>query len=133
MENEPIYLQLENGEVEATPDNTSIFTFIGKTALQEDLSKYDHVFFAEEDETDQDGPSAGEDERRVRVAYIFRGHPVFEELMGLLLERNYPAHLNMREVSSYDRKAFKQHIKYRAKAEAEDLPDYLPDDWEGAA
>lgn len=109
MEDEPaIYFELENGELAATPDNTTLFTHIGELAM------YDHVFVVTNEEES-------------RGAYIFRTSNVFEQIVPYLFEHDYPMHLNLRDIADCDRDAYEHYLE----KELQEIPEFfVPGDWE---
>ena len=109
MEQEPsMNISFPDGfEFEAKPDNTVLFTFMGKLAL------YDHVFFIR-------------DEEKGQGSYLFNLHSSYEEVKGYMLENGYPAHINMQEVAECDMNAFDHMLHNDAEAE---LESGVPDDW----
>jgi len=109
MEQEPsMHIGFPDGvEFEATRDNTILFTFMGRLAL------YNHVFFIR-------------DEEKGQGSYLFNLHPSFNEVSEYMLENNYPAHINMREVAQCDVDAFSSMIHKDAVSE---LENGVPGDW----
>jgi hypothetical protein len=109
MEQEPGFkLSLADGrELEATRDNTTLFTFIGK------LSLYDHVFFL----TDQE---------RNMGTYLFNVNPMFDEVQDYMITNDYPAHINLRDVAQCDIDAFDKMVSTDV---AIDLEGGIPEDW----
>lgn len=107
MENEPSFIaQFEGGqEIEATRDNTTLFTHIGRLAL------YDHVFIVL-------------DEEENRGSYIFQINPAFEGIADFMIANEYPMHLNLREVADCDLEAYDGMIKGMVG----DI-DTLPPEW----
>jgi hypothetical protein len=90
----------------ATPENSTLYSFVGHLAI------YDHAFFVKDEEE-----GAG--------FYIFNQHPSFDEMAQHMMENDYPAHLNLRQVAECDILAFDGMV---AK-EADDLDGGIPDDW----
>ena len=89
-------------------DNTSLFTHLGELAM------YDHVFFVRNEE--EDG---------FRGTYLFRQAQGFKEIVEFMAEHEYPAHLNMLEVSDSDRQAW-ENFMYKDLRSL----DSLPDEWD---
>jgi len=92
------------GEFEATPENTSLFSYAGKLAI------YDHVFFVRNND---------------KGIYLFNQHPVFADVADYIIENDYPMHLFLRNVAQCDIDAFNQMVH----SEASDLDKGVPDDW----
>ena len=101
-------LQLPSGEFRATPENTTLFTFLGRLAC------YDHIFLQTGDE----------DERTITGTYVFNQHSVFEEMAAFVVEHDYPMVLNRIEVPDCDLNAFNSMIHQNTN----DI-DHVPDDW----
>lgn len=106
MEDEPVIrVNFGEYEFEATPDNTTLFRFVGQLAL------YNHVFMVTRPEE-----STG--------AYLFNQHPYYKEFEEYIIENNYPLHDNLRDVAQCDIDAFDNMIKQEL-----DGLDHVPDDW----
>jgi len=99
-------------EFEATPDNTSLYTFIGN------LASRNHVFIETED---SDKPNT------VIGTYVFSVHPSYQPLMKHLIENEYPVHMNLRSVAPTDENAYQKLID-QAVAGEEDF-ETIPEDW----
>lgn len=98
-------LKTENGEeIEASRENTALYTFIGKAAL------YNHVFVAVDDENG---------------IYTFQDSPHFMEMARFAINNEFPLHLNLFEVQDCDREAYEKYIGQLTF----DLEDYPPQDW----
>lgn len=78
-------------KIEASRDNTSLFTFLGRAA-------FNHVFVI----TDQE---VGEG------IYIFPFHEGFDEIAERLQAQRYPQHLNMVDVPDCDRIAYEKSVQ----------------------
>lgn len=97
-----------NGEkFKPTPENTTLYTFAGQ-------AMFNHVFLQLNKEGEE-----------VSGAYIFAPSEAFNALARLVIEKDYPMVLNMREVPECDQRAF-------FNANLEDLAsmDSFPEDWE---
>lgn len=103
-------LDLQGSEFEATPENTTLFTFLGRIAC------YSHVFI-------QTGP---EDDEVMVGTYVFASHPVYENMAQFMAEYGYPMHTNLREVADCDVNAYDRMISQQTN----DL-DHIPDEWLG--
>jgi len=107
MEEEPVIrVSFGESEFEATPDNTTLFRFVGKLAL------YNHVFMLTDPEE-----STG--------AYLFNQHPYYAEFEEYMITNKYPLHDNLRDVAQCDLDAFENMVKENLK----DIEDYPPEDW----
>lgn len=90
---EPLRLTVNGEEFEATPLNTSMFTFAGEAAM------YDHVFLITNEE--QEPP-------RYLGAYVFKTlqQEAYQALAQHIKKHKYPQHLNMLIAPQCDRDAF---------------------------
>ena len=109
---ENIILKMNGEDFESTPDNTSLFNFIGE------LASRDHVFI-------QTG--VGDLPHIMVGTYVFKPHPVYERLAAHLVENGYPMHLNLRRIPQSDEKAYNDMID-RA-VEGQSAGDFIPDGW----
>ena len=113
---EPFMRMTVNGrEHDATPSNTALYHHLGEAAL------YNHIFTFVEVEM-------GEGKTRKVGAYIFQRlmpdvHAFMAEYMG---ENMYPAHINLREASEMDVRAFEGQVHALAEGE---LNAGVPTDW----
>lgn len=104
-----IRLRTDSGALELTPENSSLFLFLGRLAC------YSHVF-VETGETD-DGKMIG--------SYLFASHDVFKDVSAFMTSRGYPMHVNLREVPDCDINAFNSMVAQQT----EEIGDTIPDDW----
>lgn len=74
----------------ARPDNATLFTFAGAAAL------YDHVFLITDTEP-------------IQGMYVFTTNSGYEGLKRTMLERGYPAHLNMLQAAECDVREWENH------------------------
>lgn len=118
-----LILDFGGSEYEATPDNTTLFTFLGRTALNGidfDNSRANHIFF-ENERTEGDV---------VRGSYMFRtehNSEAFDTIMRHIAMFGYPMELNKRTVPQCDLDAYNRMLDKAAATEHAD--DYIPDDW----
>ena len=105
-----IRLKMTSGELELTPENSSLYLFLGKLAC------YSHVF-VETGRTE-------DDTNRMIGSYLFSNSDIFTEVADFMVSRGYPLHANLREVQDCDINAFDDMIAQQAT----DL-DTIPDDW----
>lgn len=99
-----------------TRENTSLFTFMGNLATR------NHVFMA-----------LGYDEERDEGScmYVFSFNPNYAPLAKFLAQHNFPAHLNLTEVSDTDERAFQQALSTIGQTGTFDkeLSNGVPEDW----
>lgn len=108
MEQEPsMKIGFPDGEFDATRENTSLFTFMGKLAL------YNHVFFVK-------------DEEEGIGSFLFSLHPSYKEISDYMVEHQYPSHINLQEVAECDMDAYEDMIH---EYTAPDLEGGVPDEW----
>ena len=108
----------EYGEFEATPENTSVFTFLGQTAINGimwDNERFNHAFLNIH-EVDED---------RVQGAYIFSDAKNFDEMMRFFMQNGYPLHVNLRHVAQCDIDAYFAHQEVVADRELKDMDDTI--------
>lgn len=98
----------ELGDFEATPENTSLYLYLGSLAC------YSNVFLQG---TDPEQPKAG--------SFVFAHSPAFEDIRDFMLENEYPAHVNLREVPDCDVEAFDRMVGMNTS----DIGDSIPDEW----
>lgn len=120
----PLRLQLAGKERELTERNTSLYTFLGRVAVngeEYDASRFDHVFVRVDDD---EGEPAG--------VPIFREHGVYEALAQQCIARGFPLIMNMRRVPPGDVKAYFDTLDMIAQQTAStQLPDeFNPEDWQ---
>lgn len=114
---EHLRLNLGDGrEFEMRPDNATLYTFLGKTALggmEFNNESVNHVFLV-----------TGEEENEtVTGTYIFATAEVYADLAGFMVENDYPMVLNRRDVPECDMNAYYRMIDQHVAAE--DIPDTL--------
>lgn len=110
-------------EFESTPDNTTLYTFLGRTAIGSlviENSTINHVYvrFNKEDE-----PNRG-----MYLFEQFHGE-AYKTIAEYVMEHAYPQILNMRHVPECDIKAHMLHEDHEAAQFGAELPDYLPEDF----
>jgi hypothetical protein len=116
-------LRLGNEDFEATPYNTTLFTFLGRAALngvEIDLSRFNHVFLQRGDV----------DEQTMSGSYIFRTErngEVFDAIVSHMAEHDYPMVLNRREVPECDVDAYNRTLDQIASSE--EVGDFIPEGW----
>jgi hypothetical protein len=123
---ETLHLNLGGGEFEATPDNTTLFTFMGRTAIhgiEVDNQQYNHLFF-----------HTGEEDDNVLIGtYMFRSDlnsETWDIIAQHMLANDYPLVLNRREVPVCDIEAYGRFLDQKAHQESESLGDFIPEGWE---
>lgn len=87
-------LSFGSREFEATPDNTSLFQFMGRLAC------YNHVFM-----------QTNEEDEEPTGTYVFNQHPVYPQMIEYMIANDYPMHLNLRQVAECDVNAFNQMVQ----------------------
>lgn len=102
-------MELIIGEVEFNMNrtNTSLFTFLGRSAL-------DHLFLVHETE-----------ENKAYGTYVFSLNTHFDDLVAFAIKHSFPAHLNMLAVAQCDQDAYDNAIQQAMT----DLNDSFPDEW----
>lgn len=122
---EHLHLRFGEVEFEATPDNTTLFTFLGRSAIrgvQMDHSRINHIFFQ----------TGEQDEDTLSGSYVFRtdkNEQTFDTIVNHIVEHDYPMMLNRRDVPECDINAYFNMLEQKAIEEAGDLGDFLPEDW----
>jgi hypothetical protein len=122
-----IELNLAGQEFKATPLNTQLFTFAGRTILENGMavenSTFNHVFLHthSEQETDDDV---------MRGTYVFQ-REIVDQMETYLIEYGFPCRINQRTVQQCDIDAYNQYIEQNAHYYGEQLPDEFDlSDWE---
>jgi hypothetical protein len=85
MSDKALELNINGETYRADRHNTSLFTFLGE------LGCYDHVFV-----------SLAEDE----CVYLFKNQQIWKDLVGFIMENEFPMHFNLNEVAECDRDAY---------------------------
>lgn len=107
-EHEPsMVIHLLSGEFEATRDNTSLFTFLGRAA-------FNHVFLHTGEEVD--GVMSG--------TYVFSCNPTYTDMETFMINNEYPLHMNLPYVAECDINAFNNMVA----SQCTDL-DQIPEEW----
>lgn len=105
-------LNLPNGTFEATPENSTLFTFVGH------LASRSHVFLL-----------TGEVNNDVMTgSYIFEASGAFDSMHEFMIQNEYPMHLNLREIAQCDEDAYNQYVDKVVTSAAVD--DFVPSDWD---
>jgi hypothetical protein len=120
-----IELNLAGDEFQATPLNASLFTFAGRSVLENGMSvensTYDHVFLRthQDQETDDDIQKG---------TYIFQ--PEIVQQMGeVMIAYGFPCRINQREVQPCDMDAYNTYVEQNATYFGEQMDDFIPEDW----
>jgi hypothetical protein len=120
-----IRLDLGGKDFEATPYNSTFFTFLGKTVLRTgeviENSSRNHVFL----ETSQSHIN-DEGKEVQNGTYIFTPH-IVQALGSMMLNNGFPAILNKREIPQCDEDAYQQYISQQISSD--EIPDSFPEDW----
>lgn len=99
-------LSFPSGEFSATRFNTSLFTFLGRSA-------FNHIFITREV---QDGVNAG--------TYIFSHANPYQEMVEYMEAYGYPMHLNQTSVPVCDQQAYEGSLLHDLEE-----ADGIPSDW----
>lgn len=112
-------LRSEDGDFDITPANSRLFTFVGRTLLENgdysDNTKRNHVYYINYDVE----PPVG--------VYVFGAKNVVP-IGSLMLQHQFPADLNRRSVPEADEQAYQRYLTQRV--EIEEVEDYIPEDWD---
>lgn len=103
----------DNNSIECDPDNTALYTFIGKIAT------HDHLFVI--------------DSERDRSIYCFRqaiGNRIFYHIAEQMVSNGYLAFLNMQYVDDEGEKKYQEFLNGYVHLNTQDIND-LPPDWAG--
>lgn len=106
--NPELHLRIGGDERTCTNRNTRLQTYFGEIAL------YDNIILVDGDI--DEAPEGAE------VTIIFKTNNSYEMLKEILLERGFPAYLNLPEVSPGVEQAYLSQFNG-------DLTDFVPDDW----
>lgn len=116
-----IQLDLAGEEFRATPLNSQLFTFAGRTVLENGMtvenSTFNHVFL---------NTHESDDPEVMRGTYIFQPE-VVKKMGEAMVQWGFPARLNQREVQPCDISAYQTYIEQNAAYEAEHMEDEIPD------
>lgn len=117
-----IILEIGDETFEATPFNTRLYTFVGRTVLENgdtiDLSTRNHVYHAVEQTETEDG----------RGIFIF-DREVVRNLGAMMLQKNFPASLFNWTVPEGDEQAYQRWLARNEDKTAKDIGDYIPEGW----
>ena len=108
MSKEPaIAIQYAKGKkVVATRQNTTLYRFQGANSM------YDHIFVLI-------------DAKEGRGLYIFRHEAGYTKLAKYMMDNEYPAYINLREVSEGDKQMFNEVLQEATS----DIEGGIPGDW----
>lgn len=110
-EEEPaLNIKLDGQEFEINRRNTMLYTFIGELAI------YDHIFI-----------TTCEEEGRQTGTYIFKPNKGYMDLATFMMEKAFPAQLNMPRVADCDVQAFENHYLRDVRG-----LESFPEEWEAA-
>jgi hypothetical protein len=110
-------------KLELTPDNTTIYTFLGRTALgdmQFENESANHAFV-----------QTGRNEKDVPQGMYFfeQFHPVYKDIAAFAMEHCFPQLLNVRRVPECDLKAYHGEIDRQEARFHAQLEGALPEDF----
>lgn len=123
-EEEPsLELTFDDGEsLLATPKNTTMYTFLGKTSvggMDFENSNVNHVFVGVEDE-EEGGVVGG--------IYVFEAFSTgYKDLTDFIIRHDFPMLLNLRDVPVCDLNAYLKEVDRVAQDFATDIPDFVPE------
>lgn len=122
---ERMILRFGEREFETSPENTTLYTFLGKTALhgvEMENSRFNHMFFV----------TGEESEETVSGSYMFRTEEnaeTWDTIAQFLADNAYPMILNRRDVPDCDVTAYMNMLENRIQADTDDLGDFIPEGW----
>jgi len=117
--------QVGDEEFVGTPENTSLFLhWGGKTAIngiEYDSRRFDHVFHRMDKKIG--GQTVG--------LYLFREKfgDNFSEAVNYMMQAGFTCHINLQQVAEVDSDAYLSMLETQAQNEADDISDFVPDDW----
>jgi hypothetical protein len=118
----------EDQELLASPENTVVYTFLGKTALgalEIHNPDVNHVYIKTGDDT----------ENTTKGMYIFeKFHPdLYKTIADYAIRNCYPQLLNMRQIPECDLRSWMNHKDIHDEQAIDEflegLPDFLPEDF----
>jgi len=106
-------------ELDVTPENTTLYTFLGKTMIGDmefNNSSANHIFIAMD-----------EDEKgRTRGMYLFEAfHPVYKTVADFAIKHSLPGVVNSREVGQSDLQAYMLQVDKTISEFSIQIPDEL--------
>lgn len=119
-----IRLNMPDGKsMEANYRNTTLFTFLGKTAIGDlvfDNESANHVFI-QTGRNEKDQPTG--------MYFFEKFHPVYADIAKFAIEHSFPANLNHRIVPACDLRAYMGEVE-RAEAQFHaQLEGVMPEDF----
>lgn len=121
-EEEPsIEIELTDRTVEANPYNTTLFTYLGKTAVENgtdkvevDNHKFNHIWV-------QLGDEEG--------LHIFEAYDKeqFDTLSRFMIVHSYPQIINMRDIAAIDVQAWLRRAEQISEQYGQNIPDFIPE------
>lgn len=113
-----IMISLPDGDFEATPINATLFTFAGRSVIENgytiDNETRDHVFLQ----------TGNEGSKTMIGTYIFAPDKV-NAIGALMVEMQFPCVLYRRDIPECDEQAYQRYITQHL----EEAPDYIPEEW----
>ena len=110
-------------KLELTHENTTLYTFLGKTALNDiefDNTALNHVFIRLRD--DKEGNPRG--------MYVFeRFHPAYKDIASFAIEHSFTAVLNQRQIAECDLKAYGGQTQRQVEDFSAVLDGVMPEDF----
>lgn len=110
-------------KLEATPENTTLYTFLGRTAIGDVLfenSSVNHIYL---------GTGLDEEERPKGIYFFEKFSSVHEDIAKFAIEHSFPAILNQRTVPACDMEAYYLHVQQQEAHFAAQLNGVMPEDF----
>ncbi len=120
---EHLRVNLGGNEFESTPYNTTLFTFLGKAAINGvdfDISRVNHVFFE----------SGNTEENTVQGSYLFRTEStaeVYDTIVQFMADNDWPMVINRRDLPQCDYDAYNRMLDQYVANEVSE--DFIPEEW----
>lgn len=115
-----INLDLAGEHYEATPLNATLYTFAGRTILENgdsfENSTRNHIFLV---------TRVGE-EGTITGNFIFE-KSVIQKMGAVMLREGFPCSINRRSIPECDENAFQTY----AEQQGEEVEDFIPEGWDG--
>jgi len=124
-EQEPgLTLNMADGKkLELTPENTSIYTFLGRTAIgdtQFENASANHAF-VQTGRNEKDQPQG--------MYFFEQFHPVYKSIAAHAIKNSFPHMANQRTVPACDLRAYMQEVDKQEAQFAATLEGALPEDF----
>lgn len=117
-------LNLGDGKkIELTPENTSVYTFLGQTAVGDALfenASVNHAF-VQTTRNEKDQPQG--------MYFFEQFHPVYKEIAAHAIKHSFPTMANQRTVPECDMRAYMNEVAREEAKFAAVLEGALPEDF----